>query len=211
MTFINFLFAAWLVFPTAALADPAFSQAQAVFLKAVEGDGGAVDEAFARFEKLAEADSPAAPLFQAYLGATQTLRGREAWLPWEKVRATERGLTLIEKALRRLEPRHDTETLNGVAVALDTRLVAVTTCFAVPAFFNRFDMGKQVLREAMAHPGFAGAPPEVRARLYQQAALAASRDGNYREEREYLKKAAELAQSPKTVEAVSERLRELRI
>ncbi len=209
MRFINLLFVAWLVFPYAVIADTSFSQAHAVFLKAVEGEGGVVAEALIQFEKLTATDSPAAPLFQAYLGATQTLQGRDAWLPWEKVRATERGLTTIEKSLRRLEPRHDTEKINAVVVALDARLVAVTTYFSVPALFNRFDMGKQVLREALAHPGFASAPAEVRARLYQQAALAASRDGKRGDELENLKKAAELAQFPNTVAAVRARLKEL--
>lgn len=191
MPYLILLLAALLTAPAAA--DPGFDQARAIFLKAADGDGGAVDDAIKRFEALAAADPGRSPLFQAYLGAAQAMQGREAWLPWNKMRATERGLATLEKALRRLEPRHDTETCNGTAVALETRLVAVTTYFSLPALFNRFDAGKQLLRDAFAHPGYTAAPAEVRARLHRQAALAAARDGKPDEERQHLNQAATLA------------------
>ncbi|MBS4099300.1 MAG: hypothetical protein KGZ83_21015, partial [Sulfuricella sp.] len=198
MRFVHFLLAAALAVPALAAADPAFSQAQAVFLKAADGNSAAVEEAVRQFTRLAAVESDQAPLLLAYLGAAQTMQGRDAWLPWEKVRATERGLAVLDKALRSLEARHDTEIFNGTAISLETRLVAANTFLSLPSLFNRFDAGKQALREAFAHPGWAAAPGEVRARLHRLAAQVAAHDGKRSEEREHLKQAADLAQAAPT-------------
>jgi hypothetical protein len=195
----------------AALADVSgdFAAAEAVFQKAAANDTGATPDAVRRFEQLAAADSPQTPLFTAYLGAAQTLQGRDAWMPWTKMRATERGLNTLEKALRRLEPRHDRELARGTPVSIEVRLVAATTYIAVPSMFNRYDQGKQALRDAFASPAFAAAPAEVRARLHQQAALAAGRDKNPRDEANHLKQALEAAPAGAIAEAARRRLQEL--
>ena len=173
----------FLAVPAGAGQEDDFAAAESVFEKALAGDGGATDEAVARFGRLAAADSPYAPLFQAYLGAAQTLQGRDAWMPWNKMRATERGLGTLDKALRRLEPRHDALSLRRQApVSLETRLVAASTFIAVPDMFHRFDAGKAVLRTALASPAIAAAPPALRAALHRQAALAAAHDKRPREE-----------------------------
>lgn len=184
----------------------AFAAAQGIFFRAMDGEDCA-DEAVSRFEKLAGGDSAQAPLYLAYLGAAQTLQGRDGWLPWQKLRATERGLDNIEKALRRLEAHHAQD--NGATLALETRLVAASAYLAVPARFKRFDSGKQVLREAFADPGFASAAAEIRARLHRLAAQAAARDGKSGEEIEHLKMAVALAPGGKTAEDARQRLKEL--
>lgn len=186
-----------------------FSAAEAVFRKAVANDSSATTEAVSRFEKLVSTDSPQAPLFLAYLGAAQALQGRDAWMPWNKLRATERGLDTLEKALRLLDPRHDRELVRGTPVAIEVRLVAATTFIAVPGMFNRYDQGKQALRDAFASPAFAAAPAEVKARLHQQAAIAAGRDKNPREEAAHLKLALEAAPAGAIAEAARRRLQEL--
>lgn len=166
-----------LLLTAAATAAPEddFAAAESWFQKAQAGDKAAVEEAVTRFERLAALDTPQAPLFQAYLGAAQAMQGRDAWMPWNKMKATERGLSNLDKALRRLAPRHDAALLRGVPVSVETRLVAVTTFIAVPELFHRFDAAKAVLRDALASPALAAAPPEVRAALEHQAALAAAR------------------------------------
>lgn len=189
------------------LAD--FTAAEAVFRKAAARDSSATDKAVRRFEQLSAADSPLSPLFAAYLGAAQALQGRDAWMPWTKMRATERGLDTLEKALRRLEPRHDRELARGTPVAIEVRLVAATTFIAVPSMFNRFDLGKQALRDAFASPAFAAAPAEVKARLHQQAAIAAGRDNNPRAEAAHLKQALETEPTGAIAEAARRRLQEL--
>jgi hypothetical protein len=186
-----------------------FAGAEAVFQKAAAKDSSATDDAVRRFEQLSAADSPLSPLFTAYLGAAQALQGRDAWMPWTKMRATERGLDTLEKALRRLEPRHDRELMRGAPVSIEVRLVAVTTFIAVPSMFNRYDQGKQALRDAFASPAYAAAPADIKARLHQQAALAAGRDKNPGEEAAHLKQALEAAPAGAIAEAARRRLQEL--
>lgn len=186
-----------------------FASAEAVFAKAAAKDSSVTDDAVRRFEQLSAADSPMSPLFMAYLGAAQSMQGRDAWMPWNKMRATERGLDTLEKALRRLEPRHDRELARGAPVSIEVRLVAATTFIAVPAMFNRYDQGKQALRDAFASPAYAAAPAEIKARLHQQAALAAGRDKNPSEEAAHLKQALEAAPAGAIAEAARRRLQEL--
>ncbi|MDP1605770.1 MAG: hypothetical protein Q8L93_03865 [Rhodocyclaceae bacterium] len=194
-----------------ARADPLadFTAAESIFRKAAAKESSATDEAVRRFEQLSAADSPLSPLFTAYLGAAQTMQGRDAWMPWTKMRATERGLDTLEKALRRLELRHNRELVRGTPVAIEVRLVAATTFIAVPSMFNRYDLGKQALRDAFASPAFAAAPAEVKASLHQQAALAAGRDKNPREETAHLKQALEAEPTGAIAEAARRRLQAL--
>jgi len=194
-----------------AFADQAadFAAAEAVFQKAVGGDGGAVEEAVRRFDKLAAGDGPSALLYSAYLGAAQAMQGRQAWMPWNKMRATEHGLATLDKTLRRLEAAHDRDLLRGSPVSLEVRLVAATTFLALPSLFNRFDSGKQILREAFASPAYPAAPGELKARLHRQAAIAAQHDKNPRDEVAHLKQAIEAATAGPTAEAARRRLQEL--
>ena len=181
----------WLLSPLAAAGpEEDFDSAVAVFQKARAGAGSATDEAVARFERLATTATPYAPLFLAYLGAAQALQARDAWMPWSKMRAAERGLANIDKALRRLDAGHDALLLRQSPVAAETRLVAATTFVALPALFNRLDDAKTTLRAALASPAYAAAPGALRAQLHWQAALVAARDRKTAEEIEQLKKAA---------------------
>ena len=186
-----------------------FAAAETPFHKALAGDSGSSDEAAARFESLAAAATPHAPLFQAYFGAAQTLQGRDAWMPWNKMRITERGLAAIDKALSRLTSAHDATLLRGAPLALETRLVAASTFLAVPDMFHRLDDAKAVLRAAFASPAFAAAPASMRAELYRQAALAAARDKKPQEEIEQLKKTVAAEPNGPAAAAARQRLQEI--
>jgi hypothetical protein len=197
-----------------ALAGPTedFVAAVARFGAAAGGDAGATDDAVARLARLAEAepaDAPPRPLVLAYLGAAQTLQGRDAWMPWTKLRATERGLSTLDKALRRLEPGHEAARFRDAPVALETRLVAATTFIALPGMFHRLDEGKAVLRTAFASPAFAGAPAGLRAGLHRQAAIAAARDKKDGEEAAQWRLAIAAAPAGEIAAAAQKRLQEL--
>lgn len=194
--------------PAAADDGTDFAAAAAAVHRAQAGDSATTDEAVRRFEALSAA-APDSPLLAAYLGAAQVLQGRDALMPWTKTRATEKGLATLERALRRLEARHEAELIRGAPLALETRLVAASTYLAVPGFFNRLDAGKAVLREAFQSPALAGAPAEIKARLYQQAAVAAGRDGKPQLEVEELKKALAADPAGPVAAAVKRRLRAL--
>ena len=189
--------------------DDDFAAAAALFQKAAGGDKSAVDEAVTRFERLAAADTPYAPTLQAYLGAAQAMQGRDAWMPWTKMRATERGLANLDRALRHLEPRHDATLLRQVPVALETRLVAATTFIALPDLFHRFDSGKALLRAALSSPAFPAAPPAVRAALHRQAALVAAKEKQTHEEAAQWRLAIAADSAGEFAAAARQRLQEL--
>lgn len=166
------LFATFAAFAAgAARADVA--AADAAFARALAGDSTATGQAVAAYAPLAATDAPEAPLYQAYLGAAQAMQGRDAWMPWNKIKATERGLDTLDKALRRIEPRHDTVAVHGVPVSLEARLVAATSFVAVPdAIFHRADQGRQLLQAILRSPLYALAPPAFRERVETQVAKA---------------------------------------
>lgn len=189
VSFALLLFAGSFAAPSFAADGGAFDHARTLFLAASAGNGAATDDAVRRFQDLAAAAPPERlPLFLAYLGAAQTLQGRDAWMPWNKVHATESGLGSLDKALRLLKT-------SGVPLqeALETRLEAATTFLALPTMFNRFDAGKDLVKTALADPAFPTAPVEIRARIHLQAAVVAAHDGDCAQERRHLDAAAAMA------------------
>lgn len=150
-----------------------FTAAEAQFEKALAGDSAATDSSIKQFEALAAKERAETPLYQAYLGATQALQGRDAWLPWTKMKATEKGLVTPDKMLARPDERSEQTLLRGVPVGLESRLVAASTSITVPDhFFHRVERGQQLLLNLLKHPQFTGSPPSFRAQAYRQAALA---------------------------------------
>ncbi len=145
--------------------DPAFDAAVARFTKARQGDTAELDATLAAFQ--AAPGNPAMkPLYAAYLGSTHTLQGKAAWMPWNKMKYTDRGLDFIDQALAALRPEHDTLLVQGVPASLATRMVAAATFVAVPdGLFHRRAAGKALLAEMRRSPLLASAPAGFRAEL----------------------------------------------
>lgn len=129
--------------------------------KARSGDSAAADASVAAFEQLLSRD-PGNPLLRAYLGSSETLQGRHALLPWNKMKYTEGGLAEIDKALRLLGAQHEQQSLRGVPISLETRLVAASTFLAMPSLFKRSLVGHQQLQALLVHPGLATSPEDFR-------------------------------------------------
>ncbi len=175
-----------------ALADPGiqdFIQAQRAFENSLAGDKHATGAAIERFQALVDAD-PAQPLYLAYLGSAHTLKARDAWMPWTRMQYVEKGLDIIDKALSMLGPEHDEQALRGSIVGTETRLVAISTFLKVPGFLNRRQSADDLLAETLNTPAFFKAPPEVKGRLWLQAAELARLDKDPAARRGYLEKAA---------------------
>jgi tetratricopeptide (TPR) repeat protein len=143
--------------------DDQLAQAVALYKSASRGERGEVERAIAAFEALARRD-PSQPLYGAYLGSAMALRGRDAWMPWNRIRHTEEGLERIDQALAALRPVHDSQLLRGVPVALETKLVAGMTYIKLPdSVFHRRAAGVKLIQELLRHPALAAAPAEFRA------------------------------------------------
>lgn len=151
-----------------------FDEAAKIFLRASAGEAGEVDPAIAAFEALVRAE-PRNPVYAAYLGSALSMRARDAWMPWNKLRYTEQGLDHIDRALESLKPEHDKLLLRGVPASIETRLVAARTFLKLPdAIFHRRTAGKKLLADLLKHPALASAPAAFRTSV-QLAAEEANR------------------------------------
>lgn len=159
------------------------ADAREVFLRAVDGDKPAVREATRRFRTLSQGH-PQEPVFLAYLGACTTLQGRDAANNIERRRLTEDGLRQVDRAVELLHAGAD----HDPAGYLDTLLVAANSYIHVPSFFNRYDEGRRLLQEILAHSGFDGEATAggFRAAVYMAAALVARGDRDEAGYRRYL-------------------------
>ncbi len=166
--FLPILFTA----PAAHADDPSFPAAAARFLRAAAGDKSEVDGAIGAFESLVQTD-PKQPVYEAYYGAALTLRARDAWMPWNKVKYSEEGLDRIDHALAALKPEHDKLLLRGVPAALETRLVAANTCLKLPdGIFHRRAQGRRLVAELLKNPALPATPEAFRAAVQAAAAEA---------------------------------------
>ena len=74
---------------------------------AAQGNKDSVELVYESLEKAVAAEGPD-PLSLVYLGSTQTLMGRDAFLPWNKMKFTEQGLATISKGLGMLKSHNHT-------------------------------------------------------------------------------------------------------
>ena len=155
--------------------------ARNVFLQGVDGDKQAVRKATTLFRSLSTR-YPENPVFIAYLGASMTLKGRDAHNNLDKQRLTEDGLRKIEQALAYLAKDKDAHS----TAYLDTLLVAANTYVYIPAFFNRYEKGRNLLEEILKHPDFNGMAAGYKAATYITAANIARGNGQQNEYRRYL-------------------------
>lgn len=179
-------------------------EARTVFLRAVQGEGAAVSPASERFKALLE-KAPDNVVLRAYYGSCLALQGREAWMPWNKMKLTEDGLAQLDKALGQITPAHDAEVTDGVPASLEARLVAGSTFLGVPDMFRRFDAGKRVIQEAMSHAAFPTIPAAAQSRFFYQAAKIAQKQGKRTDEMAHLR--SMLAADPASPDANAARKR----
>lgn len=151
-----------------AMPDAQFEPAQAVFLKAADGDKSAVEGAADAFAALLKAE-PANPVLLAYSGAATSMKATTTWLPWKMLAHAEEGLAQIDKALALLTPAHNAPLQRGTPAVLEVKLVAANTFMAVPGFMNRKERGERLLKEVLTSPLLASAPAEFQASVQKAA------------------------------------------
>ena len=190
------------------VAPNGFIEARQQFLAGVAGDGGARDAAIAAFRQLAAAH-PGHPLLAAYAGCATSLAGRDALMPWNKMKYSEDGADAIEKALAQLTAAHDEALFQGTPESVETRMVAATTLLSLPDFMNRRAAGKRALDAALKSPVLEQAPAPVRARLFALAAKTAAADKRAPDEAAYLKQLVQLAPQAPEGQRAAARLKEL--
>jgi tetratricopeptide (TPR) repeat protein len=195
---------------TAADTADQFVAAQAQFELGLRGSEKDNKQAVAKFRALTEVE-PDNPLYLAYYGSAITIQGRDALMPWKKMKLGETGLDFIDKALGKLEARHDAQLMpGGVPLSIEARLVAITTFLQMPnKYFHRLDRGRTLLAQTMKSEVFAKSPAFIQARYWFQAAVVARSDKHKDEETAALKRVTELDPQGIDVPAALKRSKEL--
>jgi len=157
-----------------------YQQARSWFNQALDERDGALDHAIEQFSQLLNTHSDL-PVYRAYLGACKTLKGRDAWMPWDKMRYTEQGLDEIDKALNTLNESHNARLLLGASLRLQTMLIAATTFLNLPDnIFHRHAKGMRILGKMMIDPAYASSSKNFKKaakKLQTGAAALANRSG----------------------------------
>ncbi len=195
-----FSLSAWPVF---ALPSEAMIQR---YNQAAQGD----ENLYADLEKLVAQEGVTA-LSLVYLGSTRTLMGRDAFLPWKKMRYSEEGLATIEKGLSLLSSQvtqssqhtaSSEEIRNGLPVQMLAMAVAATTYTAMPDMFNHFERGYDLYLNLLADPQFQAQPFAATAWIYRLAIVAALRAEDEAQARLWLEAMQQAdAQHPDTQQA----------
>ena len=158
--------------------ESAFIDAVNTLQRARDGEDRMIAPAIAAFDALARAE-PHQPVYLAYLGSAIALKGRESWAPWDKIEYTQRGLEKLDRALAALRPEHDSRTMRGISVGIETRLVAATVFLSVPdVIFHRRESARKLIAGMLSDPAFVRVPEDFRAqirRLAQEVGLDVSR------------------------------------
>ncbi len=138
-----------------------------------------------RLQHLLEQE-PDNPLLLVYYGSSETLMGKYALMPWNKMGYVNDGIAHIERALRLAQP--------AKAMLLDeVQLVAASTYISLPDMFHTLDSGKKLLTKLLALESQRNWPDEFRHSLYSAAAKVAEHDGNKETLAKWLTRAAALA------------------
>ncbi|WP_070969662.1 hypothetical protein [Vibrio sonorensis] len=121
---------------------------------AAQGDEDKVEQVHQALSQLINEEG-AEPLSLVYLGSTETLMGRDAFLPWNKMKYTEQGLATIAKGLALLESQPSDapqEIRQGMQEHLLAEALAAATYTALPDMFNHFERGYDLFLELLAKP-----------------------------------------------------------
>lgn len=124
---------------------------------AAQGDSEQVETVYAELSQQISTDGSDA-LSLVYLGSTQTLMGRDAFMPWNKMKYTEQGLATISKGLDLLPtlstPLDQQSVRQGLPESLLARSLAAATFTSLPDMFNHFERGYDLFVDLLSEQKF---------------------------------------------------------
>lgn len=172
---------------------------------AAQGDEDKVEQVYQQLDTQI-AEQGADPLSLVYLGSTQTLMGRDAFMPWNKMKYTEQGLATISKGLDLLNqqqtPIEQQEFRQGLPESLLAKSIAGTTFTSLPDMFNHFERGYDIFLDLLADESFTQQHYDAISWVYIYAIQAALRADDKPQADEWLKQMQQRnANHPMTVQA----------
>lgn len=151
----------------------AYQVAYQQYLEVSDDQGGSAKALAKKWQKLVE-QNPQDPLALAFLGASHTLMGRDAMMPWSKLSHTEKGLEEMAIAVRLLKPMHQQVMFDHLTVELQVKSTAAIIFTQVPDMFGRHEEGLYLFEEVLSQPEFKQLPAQAVTYLYYFAIAAAS-------------------------------------
>jgi tetratricopeptide (TPR) repeat protein len=163
-----------------------------------QGAGGneeAVDKGFKYLDKVIELD-PVNPVAHAYRGSLWTMRGRDAWFPFTKLKHVNKGIDELDKAAD-LAP-------DNIAVRI-TRGINSTQ---LPSMFKRLGTALKDFSFLLADSRFAYLDVQLQSTIYYWAGIVYKRDNQAGKAKEYLKKAISTAPESQIAKQAEKELKE---
>jgi hypothetical protein len=149
-----------------------FQGAYKAYLSVSAGEGGSAKQLAKTWEHLYLADEQD-PLSLVMLGSSHTLMGRDAWMPWTKLRHTETGLEEMAIAQRLLTDDHKQVYFDNLSVDLQVKSTAAITFTQVPEMFGRHEEGFYLFEDILSDPALEQLPAAALTYLYYYAISAA--------------------------------------
>ncbi|MEF1279470.1 hypothetical protein QTO05_09995 [Vibrio fortis] len=176
------------IVPTLTFANPT-PEALSMYNQAAQGDEEMVEAAHDALKSILDKEG-ATPLTLVYLGSTETLQGRDAFLPWNKMKYVEKGLATIDKSLTLLnsveQPVAEQARVQGLPEAYLTRAMAATTYTSLPDMFNHFDRGYDLYLDLLSEDEFSHQNFAATAWIYRYAITASIRAQDFAQAQSWL-------------------------
>jgi tetratricopeptide (TPR) repeat protein len=142
----------------------------------VAGNDDAVDKGFTCFDKILQID-PSIAVALVYRGSLWTLRARDAWWPFTKMKDVDKGVDEMDKAVD-LAPDN-----------ISVRLVRGINSVNLPSMFHRLPIALKDFEYMMSDARFAGFNPHLQSTIYCWAGIAYNSDNQTAKAKELLQKA----------------------
>ncbi|GLO60544.1 hypothetical protein MACH09_10520 [Vibrio sp. MACH09] len=169
-----------LMTPAAFAAQNPDDQTIALYYQAAQGDDDETEKAYQALTTHVE-EKGSTPLSMIFIGATQTLQGRDAFLPWNKMKYVEQGIASIDKGLALIDADPDNENNRETVMGLPGQVLAqanaATVFTELPDMFNQFDKGYEIYLDLFADNQLQLLPFEATSWIYRYAIQAALKTG----------------------------------
>jgi tetratricopeptide (TPR) repeat protein len=163
--------------------------------EAAQNDSKAVDKGFECFDKALELD-PHNALALAYRGSLWTMRGRDAWFPFTKLKHVDHGIDEMDKAAD-LAPENFT-----------IHMVRGINSVQLPNLFHRLGTALKDFTFLMEQQQFPHLNAQLQSTIYYWAGIAYKRDDQNDRAKEYLEKAIAVAPGSATAKNAEKELKE---
>lgn len=170
---------------------------------AADGDKGKVKVVLEQLNSQIEIKGADA-LSLVYLGSTQTMQGRDAFMPWNKMKYTEQGLATISKGLSLAQEVNlaEQEYRQGLPEGVLAKAIAASTFTSLPDMFNHFERGYDLFLDLLADSSFSAYQFDAISWIYLYAIEASIRAEDYVQANQWLTEMkSQNAQHPMTKKA----------